>query len=360
MDARERVKELAISTNDSLPSNRKDIEATQFLEKIKAALLSPDEEIIEVVALGIDKTPAFTFGNFSCISGAAKSRKTFLATALILAYILGEFLDSKLFRGDSTKNKVIQFDTEQGRSKGVDHLRIKHSVSPLVAEHLQVYSLRPYNYKERLHMVETVIYGTKDLGLVVIDGIRDLIADINNIEESCMLVEKLMKWSQELDIHIICVLHTNKRDNSVRGHIGTEVINKAETTIEVVKDSKEKFVSVVKPKYTRGEEFEEFAFGVNDKKLPTLAEGFGKTESIKPENIPIETHTQVVTSIFNRHKDLSANKLEGYLQAAYDEQGVSIGLVKAREFKDYLILKKMIANTNDESRNGSSHKYNKI
>ena len=41
----------------------------------------------------------------------------------------------------------------------------------------------------------------------------------------------------EYDLHIHCVLHLNKGDNNVRGHIGTEMSNKAETVLVINKDN---------------------------------------------------------------------------------------------------------------------------
>mgnify|MGYP007001916110 CR=1 FL=1 len=49
-----------------------------------------------------------------------------------------------------------------------------------------------------------------------------------------------MGWSETKGIHIFTVLHENKIDNNVRGHIGTELQNKSETVISVRKQEHEK------------------------------------------------------------------------------------------------------------------------
>lgn len=59
--------------------------------------------------------------------------------------------------------------------------------------------------------------------------------DINSTGESVEVINKMMEWSSKYDLHIHCVLHLNKGDNNVRGHIGTEMSNKAETVLVISK-----------------------------------------------------------------------------------------------------------------------------
>ena len=70
------------------------------------------------------------------------------------------------------------------------------------------------------------------LGFVVIDGIRDLVYDINSPSEATCVISKLMQWTDEYQIHLHTILHQNKSDENARGHIGTEINNKAETVIQ--------------------------------------------------------------------------------------------------------------------------------
>ena len=45
-----------------------------------------------------------------------------------------------------------------------------------------------------------------------------------------------MRWSSYYELHIHTVLHLNKGDDNTRGHIGSELNNKAETVLLVEKD----------------------------------------------------------------------------------------------------------------------------
>ena len=48
--------------------------------------------------------------------------------------------------------------------------------------------------------------------MVVIDGVADLVSDVNNLEESNLCVQKIMQLSAKYDCHIITVIHSNFRD----------------------------------------------------------------------------------------------------------------------------------------------------
>ena len=61
---------------------------------------------------------------------------------------------------------------------------------------------------------------------MVIDGIRDLVYDINSPSEATCVISKLMQWTDEYQIHLHTILHQNKSDENARGHIGTEINNK--------------------------------------------------------------------------------------------------------------------------------------
>lgn len=102
-------------------------------------------------------------------------------------------------------------------------------------ENLDFICLREYTPAVRIGVIDYALRQNKGYGLVIIDGIRDLMLDINSTSESVEVINKMMEWSSKYDLHIHCVLHLNKGDNNVRGHIGTEMSNKAETVLVITK-----------------------------------------------------------------------------------------------------------------------------
>ena len=158
------------------------------------------------------------------------------------------------------------------------------------SENLEFLALRKYTPEQRIRIVEQAIYNTPDIGLVIIDGIRDMVYDINSPGESTRIISKLMQWTDDRQIHIHTILHQNKGDENARGHIGTELNNKAETVLLVEKDKSNGDISSVSAMHIRAMDFEPFAFRINDNALPELIEGY-KTESKKPGRPEEESST---------------------------------------------------------------------
>ena len=70
------------------------------------------------------------------------------------------------------------------------------------SENLVFFGLREYSPNLRLRLIEYALQTQKGFGLVIIDGIRDLMLDINNPSESVHIINKLMQWSSRYALHI--------------------------------------------------------------------------------------------------------------------------------------------------------------
>ena len=136
-------------------------------------------------------------------------------------------------------------------------------------DRLIVCELCEYSTSERLDIVERLIYHFKP-DFVFLDGVKELIASINNETTATDICYYLRKWSIQTNSHICSVLHENKGDTHLRGHVGTELQNKSETVVSVVK--LDKYTSKVIPRLTRNEEFNEFYFEIDSNGLPRKCE----------------------------------------------------------------------------------------
>ena len=85
-----------------------------------------------------------------------------------------------------------------------------------------------------------------------------------------------MRWTSKYNLHIHTVLHLNKADDNVRGHIGTELNHKAETILQITKNENDGNVSEVHATLIRDKEFPPFAFIINEDGLPELADDIQK------------------------------------------------------------------------------------
>ncbi len=205
-----------------------------------------------------------SLGNISAVVGAAKSKKTFLCSALV-----GGLLSENGDFGIAPRlAKVLWVDTEQSQLHTRKVVERIHRLAGWTVERncglLHTLCLREVEPKQRAELLYMAIELYKP-HLVVVDGISDLMYNTNDIEESDRIVGRMMALSTEYNCHILCVLHTNPNSDKARGHIGSTLQRKAETVIFVHKVGE---CSVVEPQFCRNEEFEPFAFIVNEEGLP--------------------------------------------------------------------------------------------
>lgn len=141
----------------------------------------------------------------------------------------------------------------------------------------------------------------------------------------------MMEWSSRYDLHIHCVLHLNKGDNNVRGHIGTEMSNKAETVLVISKCNENPSVSEVHALHIREKEFKPFAFTVDDNGLPVIAEGHTFGDTPKPRQrtsfteLSIEQHREALSAAFDGKPIRGFDNVLQRLIASYESIGFKRG-----------------------------------
>ena len=268
-----------------------------------------------------------TLGNFSLVKGKAKSKKTFFMTMALAATVSDHSLNKVLKSPLKEKGaKVIYFDTEQSKyhvQKTVK--RICQQAKMSVPNNLISYGLRKEKPEERFKLVAHAIETTPNLGFVVIDGIRDLITSINDESESTKMASALLDWSERLNIHILVVLHENPTGEKARGHIGTELTNKAETVITVELDRHNKDISIVNPTSCRNKPFDAFAFEINDNGLPQVVEGFNTSVQSRGNSFSIEGLSEhdkfkILTETFSHGEEFSRSDLISQIKVALNKQ----------------------------------------
>ena len=218
--------------------------------------------------------PIGTYGNFSFISAPPKSKKTFFVSLLSAVYLKGK-LDShaKGMIGHRNDRCLVHFDTEQGRFHAQKVFRRVLDMTGLSDECYHTFGLRTLNNKDRLKFIEYFLYHkVQDAGLVVIDGIADLVSDVNNLDESSMVIQKLMKWTEELNCHIVTVIHSNYGTEKPTGHLGSYLEKKAETQIQLELNTVNDEMVTVKCRRSRGFPFDKFSFKINKQSHPEIVD----------------------------------------------------------------------------------------
>ena len=264
-------------TGISLEKAIKKWEQEMAEERIHPYVVDMSKQLPELKPLiSINDSCVCSVGNISAICGEAKSKKTFLASALVASAMAMPFKGINNFANvDKCDNiNVLWVDTEQGER----HVRkVVERISTMtgsklggsnVEPRLTTLALRELSPAERkARMLDAMSLMPYDI--VVIDGIADLQRNTNDLEESDALVMELMALSTMAQTHIICVLHTNPGSDKARGHLGSSLLRKAETVIFVHRAGD---TSIVEPQYCRNEPFERFAFTINDEGIPELCD----------------------------------------------------------------------------------------
>lgn len=247
-----------------------------FKQIFKDALIDPAEEIKQQpIALSIGESnykgisypiPFGSYGDFSCIVGASKSRKTFFKSMVEAAFIGGKSnIYNPSIKGHNNEKKfVLSFDTEQSH---FHTQRVQRRVLELIGgncEFYKTFGLRGYSPKERFDFIDWIVFESefKDkIGLMSIDGYVDLVTDFNSLEQATGLTEKLLKWTAKGNMHCTGILHKNFGSAKPVGHVGSSVLKKAETVVFIEKDEND--VTIVKCEYSRNQAFKEIKFNVD-------------------------------------------------------------------------------------------------
>ena len=217
--------------------------------------------------------------------------------------------------------------------------------------------LREQTPDMRKRIIEYMLENMPEVGLLIIDGIRDLMYDINSPSESTDLINLLMRWSSGYNLHIHTVLHLNKGDDNTRGHIGTELNNKAETVLQITKSTQDGNISEVKAMHIRDRDFEPFAFRINDSALPEVVDGYVFQQPKQEKSFPLTelTEQQHRTALEN---GFGKRTVQGYSNAiqALKQGYASIGYERGRNvlvaLNTFLVNKRMIV------KEGKGYRYN--
>ena len=219
-------------------------------QSVEAHSMTDDERLLEALRITRDKElppmhflfrifgkPCFPRGELVAVTGKAKSGKTLFNTLLMACCANSQALQVRRNPPEAADTdappepapiRVLWFDTEQSEQSTQDILKNRLLRMIEGDNYFDIFNVRSLHYEERMRLFLTAVRKYRPQ-LVVLDGVRDLLADINDGIRAQEVVEELMKLAQETDCCMVCVLHQNKgaEDRNPRGWIGTELMNKA-------------------------------------------------------------------------------------------------------------------------------------
>lgn len=221
--------------------------------------------------------PCFFRGEIHGIAGKAKSGKTFFTSVLMACCAKSSILGIE--RIQEQPLHVLWFDTEQSTQSTQEILRDR--IIPLSGGEeefpeplFDVFNVRSLHWDQRMpQLTEAIRYCRPDL--VVVDGIRDLIDDINNGILAQAVTDDLMNIACECNCCILCAIHQNKagEDRNLRGWIGTELTNKGFEIWSCEKIFPEQIFSVEQTLSRKQEVGKILYFTVGENGLPVASDG---------------------------------------------------------------------------------------
>ena len=279
-----------------LPSEE-DARREQMAE-LKPYLLDATENYPEpIYLLEYNGVPFSTLGGVQALSGQKKNGKTFVLAQLmaavlgvnserVKAYLPGLRVPERTLDYWNHLPTVLYVDTEMEKLNSAKVLRRVHWLCgwqmDKPCERFHVLWLRSVTdtkddkcnvkekaFQKRYRLIRQAIDILRP-DAVFIDGIRDIIGNFNDNEESAALVTELMALAEQRNICIWNTLHMNPRmknddESKMRGHLGTELGNKVTDTLVCIKHKNDKTGDVyftVKQDDARGKDMEDWEFVV--------------------------------------------------------------------------------------------------
>ena len=288
----------------------------ELIAKLKKDRITADKELPPMeFLLKLFDVPCCPRGELVAFTGKAKSGKTFVMSMMMAAASAAEALAFR--RTTFEPLQVLWIDTEQSDQSTQDILRNRlipmvissppklggargglkertdslvqttppagtppRSALPLCSAKnsggerfpesmYDIFNVRTESWQERMPLLLAAIDMCRP-DLVILDGVRDLVDDINNGQLAHDVTERLMRVAQQARCCIVCVIHQNKaaEDRTLRGSIGTELTNKAFEVYECEKMMPSR-TFVLTQKLTRKYDItDSLYFTVDDRGLP--------------------------------------------------------------------------------------------
>ncbi len=232
---------------DAITAKPADSVLSDVIGRRIAASSPPPEPIPRFYLAG---KPIATPGNLVSLIAKAKSGKTaaiggILASAVASA-VGRDGVDTLGFTASNPEGgALILIDTEQSMFDAYEcYMRALHRAGQDEdPPWLCAYGLAGYA-PDRLHaalqlVIEHAASAHPRIFAVVLDGVADFVADVNDIKESNALVADLHRLAIEYNCPIICVIHSNEGEKAGpdgRGHLGKQLARKSESNLLLVKD----------------------------------------------------------------------------------------------------------------------------
>jgi len=184
--------------------------------------------------ISIDSKRILSQGGYMAIVSRAGAGKSSICEAII-SQVINPQCDALGFQVSLTDSryKCLYIDTErtvQDTWYSWERMMRRAKVEkPEIDKRITFANLKAVAVNERICYTEKLLKDNPEIGLVLFDGCSDFVMDVNSIQDTV----KFSDWINSYNplISEVITLHTNPESNKPRGHIGSELLRRAESVL---------------------------------------------------------------------------------------------------------------------------------
>ncbi|WP_247233366.1 hypothetical protein [Telluribacter sp. SYSU D00476] len=253
------------SAESKISKNLQKILDSQLL--LKVAKTRRIEFTKPIIRRGAD--PVIFPNTINVIQGKAGVHKSRLAEVLSSCFLLRDPLtgdETQLlgFAKNFTRDfRVLYVDTERNLKEQLPYalqsiqLKAGYSIEEQ-PEQFDFISLLDIERRQRFYALQEYLDFTREQHpdrhiFIVLDVITDCIRDFNRTEDSMQLLDLMNLYINQYDVTFLALIHENPGGEKARGHLGTEIMNKASTVIQVgfEKDASQNDTDLIRVKFLK-------------------------------------------------------------------------------------------------------------
>lgn len=199
-----------------------------------------------------------TPGDLTAISGPEKVGKSAICSIVEAGAIsmtgIVDGLEGLNVMPNTSGRAVIKLDTEQARHKQQANLKATLRRASILScpDFFLSYNIRQLEISEYQDLTTSIFKAAskqfKGIHIAIIDGVADYIKSVNDETEANAIVKFFEFLAIEFNCPIILIIHTNPGSEKERGHLGSQLLRKAGSVLQVKKDQD---VSFIEPKRLR-------------------------------------------------------------------------------------------------------------
>jgi hypothetical protein len=218
---------------------KKPIAAIPEAINIDNYLVDLDKPVTQEVIFKIQDKIILTYGSLMILTGKPKARKTTFLHAFIASAVTYDNIWSITTSLKPDKNLVVLLDTEQSMFDLHQSLgRLENTINKKLSSisNFKAYSARSLNVDEIISLITRICEINNNIGLICIDGLLDLVYDINDVREAKAAIHFLKTLSDTYQVGIVGILHQNKGTNFSLGHLGSFASRHAQSELSIEKN----------------------------------------------------------------------------------------------------------------------------